>query len=90
MQVGLLWFDDDPRRPFEVKVEEAVERYIEKFGAQPNTCFVNPQTLPNGIRSHAGVAIRPLATVLPDHFWIGLSREDEVENADRIREWVVA
>ncbi len=90
MQVGLLWFDDDPRRPFEVKVEEAVERYIEKFGDQPNTCFVNPQTLPRDIRFHAGVTIRPLATVLPDHFWIGLSHEDEVESVDGVRERVVA
>lgn len=96
MKVGLLWFDDDPRRPFEVKVEEAVERYAEKFGERPNACFVNPRTLPEGVRSLAGVTIRASATVLPNHFWVGVGRngqsdgEGKTETRDRTRSRVVA
>ncbi len=75
MREGLLWFDDDPRRPFEQKVEEAVERYVQKFGETPNTCCVNPGSLPENVRVHAGVVIRALPTVLPNHFLVGVSRE---------------
>lgn len=77
MREGLLWFDDDPRRPFEQKVEEAVERYVEKFGETPNACFVNPRSLPEDVHSHAGVIIRALPTVLPNHFLVGISREED-------------
>ncbi len=77
MREGLLWFDDDPRRPFEQKVEEAVERYVEKFGETPNACFVNPRSLPENVHSHAGVVIRAAPTVLPNHFLVGISRTEK-------------
>jgi len=90
MRQGLLWFDDDPRRPFERKVEEAVERYVEKFGEAPNTCFVNPCTLPANVRTHAGVAIRALPTVLPNHFLVGISRSEDGEEERRGSQGMVA
>ncbi|HID86222.1 MAG TPA: hypothetical protein EYP55_02460 [Anaerolineae bacterium] len=46
MKVGLLWYDDDPKRPFAEKIEAAARRYREKFGVRPNTCYVNPASLP--------------------------------------------
>lgn len=42
---GLLWFDDDPRRPFSAKVVEAARRFSERTGWAPTACEVNPQTL---------------------------------------------
>lgn len=44
MRVGLLWFDDDPKKEISLKIREAVERYSEKFGQGPNLCYVNPAT----------------------------------------------
>ncbi len=46
MQVGLLWFDDDPKKEVSLKVKEAAGRYFEKFGQRPNLCYVSPATLP--------------------------------------------
>lgn len=42
---GLLWFDDDPRRPFNAKMAEAARRFSERTGWIPTACEVNPQTL---------------------------------------------
>lgn len=42
---GLLWFDDDPRRPLSAKVAEAGRRFSERTGWAPTACEVNPQTL---------------------------------------------
>ncbi len=46
MKSGLLWYDADPRKPLWTKIAEAAQRYYEKFGVRPNTCFVNPGALP--------------------------------------------
>ncbi len=32
MQVGLLWFDNDPHRGLASKIEDAARHYQEKFG----------------------------------------------------------
>ncbi len=42
---GLLWFDDDPRRPFSEKVAEAARRFSERTGWAPTACEAHPQTL---------------------------------------------
>ncbi len=46
MKSGLLWYDADPKKPIWDKIEEAAQRYYEKFGVQPNTCFINPAAMP--------------------------------------------
>lgn len=42
---GLLWFDDDPRRPFSAKLAEAAQRFSERTGWQPTVCEAHPDTL---------------------------------------------
>ena len=42
MQTGLLWYDDDPQRTLEVKIGRAADRYREKYGHLPDTCYVHP------------------------------------------------
>src|SRR5579862_2101450 len=39
---GLLWFDDDARRPISQKIAEAVQRYRERVGYEPTVCQLNP------------------------------------------------
>ena len=74
MQVGMLWFDDDPRRKFDDKVARAVGHYKEKYGQSPTLCLVNPGALNGGPAHVAGVQIKSARSVLPNHFWIGLGR----------------
>jgi hypothetical protein len=79
MQSGLLWFDNSPGRELVAKVEDAARRYREKFGAVPNTCYVNqsalergPFTLPLAVAQGKALRVLPAPNVLPHHFWIGV------------------
>ena len=45
MEVGLLWYDDDPARDLAEKVGRAARRYRQKFGASPDICYVHPSAL---------------------------------------------
>ncbi len=68
---GLLWFDDDPHRPFSVKVAEAARRFSERTGWAPTACEANPQTLaqrstPATATRSGGRPSRAKATAAPD------------------------
>jgi hypothetical protein len=84
VEVGLLWYDSDPRRELEDKIGQAAQRYREKFGCWPNTCFVHPQAMKDRAELESGVAcqlqtprtmIRVVSApyVLLHHFWLGIS-----------------
>ncbi len=79
MQVGLLWFDSDPARGVAAKATDAARRYREKFGAVPDTCYVNQAALAGGelvvpLQSpdNAALRLRPAPNIRPNHFWIGV------------------
>ncbi len=74
MKVGLLWFDDDPRRGLEEKVQQAAVRHEQKYGRRPDLCYVHPATFGNRECPcfANGVEIRPGSSILPHHFWIGV------------------
>lgn len=71
MNIGMLWFDSNPGRPVRERVALAADYYKEKYGRSPNLCFVHPSTLPEKANLGA-VKVRPLGTVLPNHFWLGV------------------
>lgn len=79
MQTGLLWYDSDPHRGLAAKVEDAAQRYQEKFGSVPNTCYVNQAELNDqnlavslsGAQSGA-LRVLPARNILPHHFWVGV------------------
>jgi hypothetical protein len=72
VKAGLLWFDDNPQVPLAIKVENAVRRYRERFGGSPDVCYVNPETLAGAAEVAARVQLVALATVQPNHFWVGV------------------
>jgi hypothetical protein len=74
MKTGLLWFDDDPKRPLEAKVRRAAERYQAKFGAEPNTCYVNPGSVAEKNARVDDLQILGAPFVLPNHFYVGVSK----------------
>lgn len=76
MDIGMLWYDGDPKRDLTEKVLRAVAYYQNKYGAQPNVCYVNPTLLAQVEAAPLpGVSLRPARTVLPDHFWLGVSND---------------
>lgn len=86
MNVGMLWFDNDPQLALDVKVERAAVYYQEKYGKSPTVCFVHPSMVSkrsaegkqNGNMADAplqkaGLEIRSNQSIRPDHFWIGVN-----------------
>ncbi len=75
MNVGMLWFDNDPRTALTVKVERAADYYRQKYGHVPDLCLVHPSMLAEPLLT-AGkkfvVSVRPNRLVLPGHLWIGI------------------
>ena len=73
MESGMLWLDADARRTLEEKVRRAVEYYKEKYGASPDLCLVNSSTFVGDELNVGDVKVQRAKTVLPHHFWVGLS-----------------
>jgi len=48
MNIGMLWFDNDPKATLDAKIGRAAAYYREKYGKIPTLCFVNPKMLLNG------------------------------------------
>ncbi len=82
MNVGMLWFDNDPKAELVVKIERAATYYRTKYGRNPTLCYVHPSmlpvpittgsTLPSTLKA-AGLEVRSTRSVLPNHFWIGVN-----------------
>ena len=71
MRIGLLWYDDDPRRGLDEKVRQAATRYRQKFGVAPDVCYVNDKSIDQAEVRVGDLRVVRAATVLPNHFWIG-------------------
>lgn len=84
MDVGMLWFDNDEKIDLFSKVNRAAKYYQEKYGKQPNVCYVHPsmiEEIRNGSakKIKAGdIEVRTTITMLPNHFWIGVNGKEEV------------
>ena len=88
MNIGMLWFDNDPKAEISTKVERAASYYYSKYGKKPTLCFVHPSMMTSmkskeneaASKPHlqsAGVEIRTSRSVLPNHFWIGINASPE-------------
>lgn len=72
MKVGMLWLDTDKSRSLDEKVLRAVEYYQDKYGKLPELCLVNSSVIAEA-KSVGQVKVEAARTVLPDHFWLGMS-----------------
>ena len=85
MEIGMLWFDNDKKASIPSKVEKAARYYHQKYGVNPDLCYVHPKTVKgqkvgkkrvlkgNGQDSLkiGKILVLKNEKVLPDHFWIG-------------------
>lgn len=80
MQVGLLWYDRDPRKSLAQKIEDATQRYVEKFRRRPDTCHVNP-----GDHQAVEAPLRLVANPLIQRntLWVGIEEAPSAERAER-------
>lgn len=63
----LWWFDDSPKKPVAIKIEEAIAAYVERSHTRPNVVLVNEadQTEVKGLQVRAESYIRR------NNFWVG-------------------
>jgi mevalonate pyrophosphate decarboxylase len=71
MNIGMLWFDNDPKTDITVKISRAVDYYRQKYGQTPNLCFVHPSMVKSGPAKTGNIEVRSSRSVLPNHFWLG-------------------
>jgi hypothetical protein len=85
MNIGMLWFDNDPRTALTVKVARAADYYRQKYGQVADLCLVHPSMLSESrpdpvegqIDQAAGtVAVRPNRAIQPGHLWIGTEEKN--------------
>jgi hypothetical protein len=89
MNIGMLWFDNDPRTALTVKVARAADYYRQKYGLVADLCLVHPSMLVasrpgpvEGQVEEAGgtvagtVAVRPNRAIQPGHLWIGAEEKN--------------
>lgn len=80
MDIGMLWFDNDPKVDLAEKIAKAAAYYRQKYGKTPDLCFLHPTMLPkNGSEATSlhsplpNFEIRPSKSVMPNYFWIGVN-----------------
>ena len=87
MEIGMLWFDNDKKASVPSKVEKAARYYHQKYGVNPDLCYVHPKTVRGGngrLSKKAGLEPIKIGKILvlknekvqPDHFWIGKGADD--------------
>jgi hypothetical protein len=76
MDVGMMWFDNDPKTALKAKIERAAEYYRTKYGRTQNVCLVNPKSMPENMPETGNIAVRSQRMVLPGHLWIGLEEKE--------------
>lgn len=76
MNIGLLWYDSSAKE-LAVKVTMAARRYRERFGEEPNVCYVHPATLPDGECQVNGIRVRTATRVIRHHLWVSHEQEGQ-------------
>lgn len=72
MNIGMLWFDNDPKTDLQAKIARAAEYYARKYGQAPDLCYVHPSMLPAEPARAGKIEVKTNRSVLPHHFWIGI------------------
>lgn len=78
MKIGCLFFDNDPKTNLKGKIERALAYYQRKYQRTANLVFIHPTMNPDNITIE-GVEIHTNRSVLPNHFWIGVKEERNVQ-----------
>jgi hypothetical protein len=61
------WFDDNPKTPAALKIQDAIDAYIRRFSKRPNVVLVNEAD----IVELQGMTIRPESFIRRNNFWVG-------------------
>lgn len=87
MKSGLLWYNANPATGLDSKINQAAQRYFEKFGIKPNRAFVNPHDLRefalgrDPLTYKMPCAVASIPTIMSNYIMVGVEPEIRVEPA---------
>ncbi|KAB8142067.1 hypothetical protein F8S13_16125 [Chloroflexia bacterium SDU3-3] len=61
------WFDDNPKLAVELKIQDAIDAYVRRFGKRPNVVLVNEAD----VAEIAGMVVRAESFIRRHNFWVG-------------------
>jgi len=70
MKRGMLWYDNLEGKPFNERIENAVNYFSQKYGKKPEQCYVHPEMIDG--QNESGLSIKVIADekILRNHIWI--------------------
>jgi len=75
MATGMIWFDNDPQKNINEKINLAVQYYQKKFGNEPTVCFLNPKFEGKLLDSDSEIEFDYNLGLSPDYIWIGMRQQ---------------
>lgn len=73
MNIGMLWFDNDPKTTLEQKISKAAAYYQNKNGTSANRCYVSSKAISEQMEfSIDGVQVSGRNGICLHYFWMGV------------------
>ncbi len=64
----LGWFDDNPKKPIEIKIKEGIAAYTERFKVRPTVVLMHKPDL----IEYPGIEVKTETYIRKNNFWIGV------------------
>ena len=77
MNNGMLWYDNQTKKPVEARVRQAVDYFVAKYGHPPFCCYVPLEMLDKPIELSDSIKVIPNHRVLKNHIWLEISEDQE-------------
>lgn len=74
MDIGELFWIEQPGASLEEKVLWAADSYQKKYGHAPTLCLVHPSLLKGNTRL-GRLRLEPKKSILPNYLWIGIAAD---------------
>ncbi len=75
MKQGMLWYDNQPNRAVELRIQNAVDYFIKKYGHPPLCCFVHPDMIKNSLQLKNNIKVMPNERILKNHIWLEICQD---------------
>ena len=76
----LGWYDPDKKRPTSEKLAEAVERYVEKFGSEPEICLTSAADAVE-LDGKTDLPVRAVSFISRHTFYVGVEEPEALDLA---------
>ncbi len=64
-----VWYDDSRTKPLSQKLQEASERFRQKYGITPTRCLISENS-GTGLTSIEGITFETAKSVPPNYLWL--------------------